>query len=690
MKFKKYAFIIASIFILVATFGVAIATTTYPLPFVQDGEADVAIVYGANSATSDLTAVNKISDNLKSVFDSFYDEWKAPSGNFSSSVGITESEVFLGTLLSNSENGDLRDAFTDNQVSSLIDDKIYWDDGVSSKTSFNVHEEILLGDMSLITTLDERDLEGVALTNNKDLEYLYVFEENLNTTRIGHEDADVLEVNILGREYEVEEFGDDYMTVSTSKENILKAGESVSADGITITVEDIFDNMVQVNNELIDEGKTETVDGLKVSVISIAYHSSETSPSKVILRVGKEIYTTYNDGDAYIGEDESNPTWVWTISEPGVAKGFIGVKYDQKEIDSDDNLVYIGESYAFPENYAAVSFDGLTEVEYENFEVSFDERDLYSSEGHKGEIIRDNVPVSVLSGPQEDSFVISVRGDEVETDTLYLRYNPEVEEINNNGENWNSTSKEWEGNTTTMLEGVDVFFSDVGEDYGSSVKARFAFTLTNESDGDIGDLVYEDTTLEISIDGKILRIGELSIELGMINKEFTHLGEFSETAVSNEIKIGIKSVGNEDEDVLSYDGLILYSSESNAEDDEVIFGVPSEPVYATISVLGIGENVIDETVPQFGSIIVKDTEVSSVSSKNLIVVGGSCINSVAAKLLGSDVPLCGAAWTAKTDVGVGQFLVKEYTSPYNSEKIAFLVAGYEAADTTAAVNSLLA
>ena len=690
MKFKKYAFIIASIFIIGALVSVA-ALNTYPLPFVQNGEADVAIVYGASSAPSDLTAANKVSNNLKSIFDSFYEDWKAPSGDFSSSLGITEIEVFLGTLLSDSKNGDMRTVFKDNQIPSLIDEEISWDDGINSKTNFDVHEEILLGNMRLITTLDEADLEGVALTNNQDLEYRYVFEEDLVIGRIGHDDADMLTINILGKEYEVKEFNPDSMTISTSEEKILTVGESLSVDGITITVEDIFEDVVQVNNELINEGRTETVDGLKVSVVSIAYHSSATLPSKVILNVGKEIYTTYNDGDAYIGEDETDPVWVWTIENPGLDGGFIGVKYDLKEVDVDDDLVYVGDSYTFPENYATVSLDGLTDVEYSDFEVSFDDsRDLYLAEDD-GDEMYENAKVVVLSGTLEDSFLIN---DDVETDTLYLRYNPEAE--------WNGVSGEWVGNTTTgeiinndgvwnwtsieWVEGVDVFFSDITEEYGN-VKPRFVFTLIES--GDIVDLVYEDTTLDVSINGRVLSIGELSIMLGVDEDgNFVYIGEEAEEAESSEILINEDNVGNKDEDVLSYDGLILYSSEANAEDDEVLFSVPSEQVYATISVLGIGVDVVNETVPQFGVILVKDTEVSSVANKNLIVVGGSCVNTVAAKLLGVPVNTCGTAFTQATGIVAGSSWIEQYVSPYNGEKSALLIAGYNAADTTAGVDTL--
>lgn len=98
---------------------------------------------------------------------------------------------------------------------------------------------------------------------------------------------------------------------------------------------------------------------------------------------------------------------------------------------------------------------------------------------------------------------------------------------------------------------------------------------------------------------------------------------------------------------------------------------------------GGGGNVVE-----LGSVTVKDSEVSTVSEKNLIVVGGSCVNTVAAKLLGSTTPLCGAAFTDKTGISNDQWLIKSFDNPYSTGKIAMLVAGYEAADTTKAVKEL--
>ena len=91
---------------------------------------------------------------------------------------------------------------------------------------------------------------------------------------------------------------------------------------------------------------------------------------------------------------------------------------------------------------------------------------------------------------------------------------------------------------------------------------------------------------------------------------------------------------------------------------------------------------------ELGSVMVMDTEVSGVTDNNLIVVGGSCINTVAASLLGSDSPMCGTDFTDKTGVDTGSFLIETFTSPFSDSKVATLVAGFDASDTTNAVTYL--
>ena len=114
--------------------------------------------------------------------------------------------------------------------------------------------------------------------------------------------------------------------------------------------------------------------------------------------------------------------------------------------------------------------------------------------------------------------------------------------------------------------------------------------------------------------------------------------------------------------------------------------VPSDQMTADILFTATGATVAagssgSGSVKELGAPFVKDSEVSSVSTKNLIVIGGSCVNTVAAQLLGSSAPLCGAAFTAKTGVNAGEFLIQSFASPYSTGKVATMVAGFSAQDT---------
>ena len=87
--------------------------------------------------------------------------------------------------------------------------------------------------------------------------------------------------------------------------------------------------------------------------------------------------------------------------------------------------------------------------------------------------------------------------------------------------------------------------------------------------------------------------------------------------------------------------------------------------------------------------IINSSEISSFENENLIVVGGTCVNSVAADVLGITFPTCGSDWQAATNVTPGEFIISTFVSPYNSNNIATLVAGYERQDTVDAASYLV-
>ena len=91
---------------------------------------------------------------------------------------------------------------------------------------------------------------------------------------------------------------------------------------------------------------------------------------------------------------------------------------------------------------------------------------------------------------------------------------------------------------------------------------------------------------------------------------------------------------------------------------------------------------------EIGDIVVLDSE-TTMFTKNLVVVGGSCINTVAANLVGASH--CTSDWETATGIGAGKYLIQSYDNPYaTGTEIALLVAGYNAADTTNAQAALVA
>jgi len=138
-------------------------------------------------------------------------------------------------------------------------------------------------------------------------------------------------------------------------------------------------------------------------------------------------------------------------------------------------------------------------------------------------------------------------------------------------------------------------------------------------------------------------------------------------------------------------GIIATIDSNDADQKKATVTYPDEQIYAQLYV-GEESSAITAgttssgTVKELGSVSVADSEVSSVSGKNLIVIGGSCVNTEAASLLGGSSAICGADWETKTGVGSGSFLIESFSR--SGGKVATLVAGYNAGDTSKAAKYL--
>ncbi len=225
----------------------------------------------------------------------------------------------------------------------------------------------------------------------------------------------------------------------------------------------------------------------------------------------------------------------------------------------------------------------------------------------------------------------------------------------------------WQNNTsgdaalTTTCENFPATYTLMFEEENKDgqISSGNGFNLTLSLTGTAGD---QDTTVS-AIDGESPDGG---FEVGEDNEYVSYIDGDLATKILHD------TGGDQDYATITYYGGESYGEVFLTSEDATIVG---------------GSNTTSGgTATELGAVTVEDTEVASVQSKNLIVVGGSCINAIAAELL--DEAACGADFTAKTDVAAGEFLIESFDNPYTEGKVAMLVAGYNAADTKKAVTYL--
>lgn len=136
---------------------------------------------------------------------------------------------------------------------------------------------------------------------------------------------------------------------------------------------------------------------------------------------------------------------------------------------------------------------------------------------------------------------------------------------------------------------------------------------------------------------------------------------------------------------------ILFDS-SDDNQDIASLTYPDSPMFANVFVAEEGATISGGSDGQgaatFNGIYIRDSEISQASTKNIIVVGGSCVNTAAAALVGG--AFCGDSWTEATQVAAGQFVIEGFMPGETTltSKSALLVAGYNAQDTANAAEYL--
>lgn len=765
-NFKKIASVASSTLLIGSTVALA-AAANYPAPFVSGGNADVAIVTGANAAPTDFTAAQAdILSQLTTIFaqqggttttttttnSSSGDSIKLAKPNNNVNMGDTVSGVFGATI-------------SDDDLPELLSDGVYKND---QNDEFEFEQKVTLGNALQLNYFSDSDYQdrmpsvGINLTSpqsvlNYTLDFTTDAESDVSSSgRLT--DLETTTIHMLGRDYYIQRAENG----TTPKITLLDAANSATArEGepttvtvggrtYTVSIEYIDTSQVKLNvngesTNTLEEGETyRLTDGSYVSVKDILARDIQGAIGQVDFGIGSGKIELTNGAALKLNDDSiTEITPFITLSYSGSSRSLDKIVLqwmtdDDEFVTPEQKLVMPGfgalelsmTNFVMPaeemttiESGSNTEMDIQTTIKDGDVEIPF----LFSNGSGFTGIGKDASSRLVTSASTTEVFFNETRGDEwmiasfndsnsAESYLLHFDFttdngiNRTTISKRSNGA-WSDVCRDKQPGDSCTLGSLQLTVSQVVRS-GSQKWASVNMTSTPGSFRD----VYTAEGLKIRLPVDSVQAGTGNINLTVAPSTFV-LPFFDEDKNDNiaqggtfNVTMGHQSDGDVEVTTLTTGRTVLTDpDESNHQLSHVYddlsplverVGESSDQRYAQITYPG-GESYgevylnapgavsVGGNGGTLGGVTVTDAQVDTVSGKNLIVVGGSCINSVAARVLGSSTPVCGAEFTSMSGgIGSGQFLIQAYSSPYSSSKVALLVAGYEAQDTINAAKYL--
>jgi len=743
MKFnyKKISAIAVSALMTGMTLGVA-AAANYPAPFVSGGVANVAVVYGTGAGVSslDLVQAGNIQDSLGEFVtggtttveggEAFALDKASDHFNFNEALNgvyltLTDAEMdFLddGTY----DDGTIDETFTQKitlsaNALSLFTDSDYNDKAPTLGFNWSNNEDILVYTLTFDDPIVYEDIEDTDFPLLG--ETYYVLDVPIaNTSIVLLDSADKIILN----EGETKTVGDKTVSV-----------EYISATEVKFNVDG------EITDKLADHEYEELSDGSYIVANEVMYNEKEVGISSVEFSLGNGKIELI-DGEEVEVNDE-NVDGLFAQFDANLAAGLTELKITWNS--SDDTFLTAEDAITMPLFEAlSLTFGGLDFptpeiVSLENGETMdlnmgnynlplFFFNDTYNvnplgEEGYPLVTAVANAPANAVafmnySAPSqnvnhsnltdgmnlvEDArfLVTSLDTDLSDIDTAYY----EVTKVDWDGTDMAVEMKDLIGNNDIVFDDV-TDTKDVGDITISILQANdtHVYLWFNTTAGTVNyNTVVSDKGLEIVLPAKTLLSAANALATG-VALTFIEPDKDGDLGVGMRFTATVKNTSNDKLHVSTYNATIQ-DKETTTDDvwegyvlsdlaskvtsdrtaDEYDFEIEyyGEEVIADVQVVG-GASTISQGESTLGNVLVKDSEVGNVATKNLIVVGGSCINSAAAALVGG--AKCGAAWTTATGIGSGQFLIKGYADSTITSGLALLVAGYDAEDTVKATTYL--
>jgi uncharacterized membrane-anchored protein YhcB (DUF1043 family) len=421
-------------------------------------------------------------------------------------------------------------------ISRLVDGRVRFDG-----EDYNVHEEFvtLTGNVLVATSLSEDERFGadprLVLSNRKALVYRFVFDETIDPTKISNDEP--LKIDFLGMPIELVKVQANEVTIKTGNELFLLQGQDVVVNGRTVTLVLVgADNaFVDVDgvSKLVRLHGTENINGVNVRLDQVLSNNFQGAAATLVVG-NSDVTITLRNNQKFMGQDD----FVFNVEFVGGELSALVVSYNERRHNARGNTqaLLLGESVVFPNNYLTMLFESTQNTDYVTYSVFFDQ---FDEDVENVGIVNQNCVVIETDGRN----AIEV-GPRERPSSVFACVNGKVY--------YQDTKGLWHEDTFANTRLVNRR-STYGLFMGPLSSLRFIEPT--------GDFIQLDT-----------------------NFAGQRLGSLREDAEATDVLFNALSLGTREYDVLTPYGTVLWSPETNADNDEFFFSIPSDRVEATVFV----------------------------------------------------------------------------------------------------------
>jgi len=729
--FRKATTVVGSAILIGATVGMASAAY-YLEPFLSN----TAIVVGANAAPSDNIAAASISTLLNArgtAGEVYVDEGRSykfekPSTKFH--IGDRITDVISSSL-------------DEDEMPVLLDDGTFID---SKNDQFDFTQEITMGDDVQLTMFDNNDYRrddpslGFEIKSGTEI-FTYSLDFTDEPFVDYLEESDLI---MMGREYYVLSAEETKLVLlDAAADGVLSEGETVTVlvagKSYTVSLDYVsrLDAKLVINGEVTNTfkpGETyKLIDGAYVGLKEILYNEKDVGISKVEISLGKGKLTLKNDSEVELNEKSIDDLTV--IITNGNDSGDTTLESVNIKWEADDDIFIAKDTVATMPGFRAVTltftgvdfpmeeeivptYDGLDSVRLFDFPTT-------RSTDHINLLYMNRTDGSFIGIGEDDDERLATGVYEVEyndrRDDMFIMSWEDTQDTESYIMDATGFSKSSGQNRTTLRQKIGGVWSD----YKTDVKEGDTFSL-GSAELEIGPIDNDNKTIIIYSGGvettfnTLYSKGGLKVELPTENDTAQGYINFSDSptewilyttesdkdgniAEGNTINVTFGSNSDVEASVILVEGRgsdraeigdtdVYRSFVHSAVGTEILEDTGDDQDWATLVYHGsespanvyISSTATLTEAVGVGIMTIMDRDVSTVTGKNLIVVGGSAINSLAAEVLGGSYRT--KAFTDATGVTDGEFLIQSFGRGGN---IALLVAGYNADDTEKGVTYFL-